>query len=518
MASSNPRRNGGIAVLAGLAIAITPVAIAQASAERPLAPVLGASSPDAIDGRYIVVLHAATSAGTVATTADSVRRSGGTVHFTYDTAIRGLAATLSPAAVASLRSNPAVDYLEVDQTVQLDATQTPATWGLDRTDQRNLPLSNSYTYAQTGAGITAYIIDTGILANHVDFSGRVSGGYSAISGGTSDCNGHGTHVAGTVGGETYGIAKDVALVPVRVLDCGGSGSTSGVIAGVNWVTNNSPGPSVANMSLGGGISSTLDTAVRNSINSGVTYALAAGNDYGANACNSSPARVAEGITVGSSTRTDTVSDFSNQGPCLDIFGPGSSITSAWYTSSTSTNTISGTSMATPHVAGVAALYLQVFPSSSPQQVRDALVNTSTPSKLTGVQSGTANRLLHYPQTFGGAPPTSPPPTTSPPPGGCALPESYAGTLSGPNDTDYHPGGTYFQAVAGTHLGCLRGPTGTDFDLYLQRWNGFGWTNVASGIGPTSVENVTYSGSAAYYRWRVVSYAGAGSYTGGFDRP
>ena len=378
-------------------------------------------------------------------------------------------------------------------------------------------MTNSYTYNETGAGITAYIIDTGILASHVDFSGRVGSGYSAVGGGTTDCNGHGTHVAGTVGGETYGIAKDVALIPVRVLNCSGSGSTSGVIAGVNWVTNNSPGPSVANMSLGGGISSSLDTAVRNSINSGVPYGLAAGNDYGANACNSSPARVAEGITVGSSTRTDTVSDFSNQGPCLDIFAPGSSITSDWYTSSTSTNTISGTSMATPHVVGVAALYMQAFPGSTSQQVRDALVNVSTSNKLTGVQSGTVNRLLHYPQTFSGPPPTTPP-TTSPPPVGCQLPESFSGTLSGPNDTDYHPGGSYFQAPAGTHLGCLRGPSGTDFDLYLQRWNGFSWSNVASGTGPTSEENVSYTGSSGYYRWRVVSYSGAGSYTGGFDRP
>ncbi|MDQ3114749.1 MAG: S8 family peptidase, partial [Actinomycetota bacterium] len=363
MASPNTRRNRGIAVLAGLALAITPVAIAHASADRELAPVVGVGAADVIAGRYIVVLDDDTTARTAATTADTARSAGGTVHHTYGTAIRGFSATLPAGALASLRSNVAVDYIEADQRVTLDATQSPVTWGLDRIDQRNLPLSNSYTYTQNGAGITAYIIDTGIRADHADLSGRVGTGYSAIAGGTNDCNGHGTHVAGTVGSETYGVAKDVGLVPVRVLDCNGSGSNSGVIAGVDWVTSNSPGPSVANMSLGGGISSALDTAVRNSVNSGVPYALAAGNSS-TNACNTSPARVAEGITVGSTTRTDSVSSFSNQGTCLDIFAPGSDITSTWHTSSTATNTISGTSMAAPHVAGVAALYLQAFPGST----------------------------------------------------------------------------------------------------------------------------------------------------------
>ena len=520
MASPSTRRSRGIAVLAGLALAITPVAIAHASADRELAPVVGVGTADVIAGRYIVVLDDDTTTRMAATAAETARSAGGIVHHTYGTAIRGFSATLPAGALASLRSNVAVDYIEADQRVTLDATQSPVTWGLDRIDQRNLPLSNSYTYTQTGAGITAYIIDTGIRADHADLSGRVGTGYSAIAGGTNDCNGHGTHVAGTVGSETYGVAKDVALVPVRVLDCNGSGSNSGVIAGVDWVTSNSPGPSVANMSLGGGISSALDTAVRNSVNSGVPYALAAGNSS-ANACNTSPARVAEGITVGSTTRTDSVSSFSNQGTCLDIFAPGSDITSTWHTSSTATNTISGTSMAAPHVAGVAALYLQAFPGSTSQQVRDGIVNASTSGVLTGVTTGSPNRLL-FTQNWGGTPPTTPPPTTppptTPPPGGCTLPEPYSGSLTGRNDFDYHPGGTYFQANAGTHMGCLRGPAGTDFDLYLQRWNGFSWANVASGIGSTSTENVTYSGTAAYYRWRVVSYSGAGSYTGGLKRP
>src|SRR5262249_51466616 len=245
------------------------------------------------------------------------------------------------------------------------ATQSNATWGIDRIDQRNLPLSGTYTYNFTGAGVHAYIIDTGIRATHQNFGGRVSSqGFTAINdgNGTNDCNGHGTHVSGTVGSSTYGVAKGVTLHAVRVLSCSGSGSTSGVIAGVDWVTQNRILPAVANMSLGGGVSTALDTAVNNSINSGVTYAIAAGDT---NPCTLSPARVAAALTVGATTMTDARSSFSNFGTCVDLFAPGSSITSTWNTSDTATNTISGTSMATPHVTGVAALYLQQFGNQSP---------------------------------------------------------------------------------------------------------------------------------------------------------
>jgi subtilisin family serine protease len=336
----------------------------------------------------------------------TARDEGGRIRFTYDTALPGFAATLPPRAVEALRSNPNVAYIEADQRLELTATQSNPTWGLDRVDQRNLPLSSSYTYNATGSGVTAYIIDTGIRSSHSDFGGRVAGGYTAISDGqgTNDCNGHGTHVAGTVGGTTYGVAKSVTLKPVRVLDCGGSGTNSGVIAGVDWVTGNKSGPAVANMSLGGGVSSALDTAVQSSINAGVSYAVAAGNDNGANACNGSPSRVGPALTVGSTTSSDARSSFSNIGSCLDLFAPGSSITSAWYTSNTATNTISGTSMATPHVAGVAALYLDDNPSASPSTVSSAIVNGATSNVITNVGTGSPNRLLHSLVSGGSTPP------------------------------------------------------------------------------------------------------------------
>jgi len=278
--------------------------------------------------------------------------------------------------------------------ITIDATQSPANWGLDRIDQRALPLSNSYTYNYTGAGVTAYIIDTGILFGHTEFGGRAVSGWDFVNNDAdaSDCNGHGTHVAGTVGGSTYGVAKGVSLVAVRVLDCAGSGTTAGVIAGINWVTNqHTTGKAVANMSLGGAASTTLDTAVKASIADGVVYAVAAGNNN-RDACKFSPARVPEAITVGATTNTDTRASYSNYGACLDLFAPGSSITSAWYTSTTALNTISGTSMATPHAAGVAALYLQGH-TATPAQVRDALVAASTLGVVINEGLNSPDRLL-----------------------------------------------------------------------------------------------------------------------------
>ncbi len=352
-----------------------------------------------IPDQYIVVFHdwATGDKGehsVAAELAESVAGVyGARVEKVYKHAINGFAARMTKEAALALSDDPRVDFVEEDGVVKLDATQTGATWGLDRIDQRNRPLSGTYTYNWTGSGVRAYIIDTGIRSTHTQFGGRASNVYDAFGGSGADCNGHGTHVAGTVGASTYGVAKSAMLRGVRVLDCNGSGSNSGVIAGIDWVRANHIAPAVANMSLGGGASSATDTAVNNLHNAGVTVVVAAGNSN-VDACGSSPARAANAITVGSTTSTDARSSFSNYGTCVDIFAPGSSITSAWSTSDTATNTISGTSMASPHVCGAAALYKQANPSASPATIRNALVNNSTANLITNAGTGSPNRLLY----------------------------------------------------------------------------------------------------------------------------
>ncbi|HSB08265.1 MAG TPA: S8 family peptidase [Blastocatellia bacterium] len=357
---------------------------------------------DSIPGRYIVVLDvdAAGKSGDLFTaarmTSNLAAEYGGVPDNIYAFAINGFSAEMSEEQAMRLSSDPRVKYVEEDSLMSANVSQSNPPWGLDRIGQRDLPLNQVYSYTTTGAGVNVYIIDTGIRRTHTQFGGRAFVGFDAVGDGqnTNDCNGHGTHVSGTVGGSTYGVAKGVRLFAVRVLNCSGSGTNSGVIAGVDWVTANHISPAVANMSLGGGASTALDTAVQNSIASGVTYAVAAGNSN-TNASNSSPARVPEAITVGSSTINDARSSFSNFGSVVDIFAPGSSILSSWNTSDTATATLSGTSMATPHVAGVAARFLQSNPGASPASVRNEIVNQATLNHLSGIPSGTANRLLFW---------------------------------------------------------------------------------------------------------------------------
>lgn len=376
-----------------------------------------------VPGQYIVVLRGPT------TSFDTVNDEGneidvdveadrlafkhkGQVDRTWRHALKGMVMLMSPVEAEALAKDPNVALVEEDGVIELDTTQSPATWGLDRIDQHDLPLNNSYVYNTLGSGVTAYVIDTGIRITHSEFGGRASGGFTAINdgNGTNDCNGHGTHVAGTIGGATWGVAKAVALKAVRVLDCSGSGTTSGVISGVDWVTANRTLPAVANMSLGGGASSALDTAVTNSINSGITYAIAAGNSN-VSACTTSPARVTSALTVGATSTSDARASFSNFGTCLDLFAPGVSITSAWNTSNTATNTISGTSMATPHVAGAAALYLSIQPGKTPTDVATALTGNSTANKVTNPGTGSPNRLL-YTGFIASGPPDTTLPTVS----------------------------------------------------------------------------------------------------------
>jgi subtilisin family serine protease len=363
-----------------------------------------------IEGKYIVVFKedalqpgarggAADAPGLAVAveraTVDLASRFDLKVERVYQHALAGFATEASPESIRKVMQDPRVDYVEEDGMVFLNPTQTSAPWGLDRIDQRDRPLNGSYIYNYTATNVRVYVIDSGIRASHTDFGGRVLSGATAISDGrgTDDCNGHGTHVAGTVGGATCGVAKGVRLVPVRVFGCTGGSANSTIISGIDWVRANRVLPAVANMSLGGGASSATDTATNNLINSGVTVVVAAGNDN-ANACNYSPARVSNAITVGSTTSTDVRSSFSNWGSCVNIFAPGSSIRSAWHTSNTATNTINGTSMASPHVAGAAALYLAQYPSASPATVRSAIYNNSTTGRLTSLNTGSPNRLLY----------------------------------------------------------------------------------------------------------------------------
>ena len=405
-------------LLLPLAVACSENASTSRLIEPGAARATVAAAGTAIPDQYIVVFRP-----DVTNVSDLARQlaaaQGATVQFIYQSALKGFAARMSTSAADAIARNPNVSYVEQDQVVNAIASETLANgqpWGIDRIDARS-GLDATYNYSLTGAGVTAYIIDTGIRTTHSEFGGRATSGYDAVDGGTADdCNGHGTHVSGTVGGATYGVAKSVSLVAVRVLDCNGSGSVSGVVAGIDWVTANHHGPSVANMSLGGGASTSLDDAVRNSINSGVAYAIAAGNGNFAgiaqDACNYSPARVTEAMTVGATSTSDTKASWSNYGDCVDWFAPGVSILSAWNTSDVATNTISGTSMATPHTTGVAALYLQANPSATPQQVRDGLFNATTKGVVAS-SSTTNNDLLYSPPGgFGGSTTTNNPPTAS----------------------------------------------------------------------------------------------------------
>lgn len=493
--------SGAFRTATGIALAVLALASCQSNEESlaPSAPGEGASlaasavQAERVAGSYIVVFKPDV-ADVPGLAQRLARESGGSLRFTYTAALKGFAAHLPDQALEGLRRNPHVALIEQDGVVEADDAQSsPPSWGLSRIDQRSLPMDTYYTYAAaSGAGVNVYILDTGIRSTHRDFGGRVVAAFTAIGdgNGSEDCRGHGTHVAGIVGGTKFGVAKSVRLYSVRVLDCTGSGTYSSIIAGIDWVTKNRLLPAVANMSLSGSSSSTMNTAVQNSIASGVVYTAAAGNSA-TDACSRSPANVPQVLTVAASNWTDAQSSFSNYGTCVDLYAPGEGITSAFFVNDSASAVYAGTSQAAPHVAGVAALYLSLHPAATPAEVASAIVGSSTANAISGSGAGTPNRLLYS----GFMTETIQPPadTVTPPADTVPAPTSP----EPPTTSDQAPVATF------TANGCPRGKctfdasgSSDDQGIVSYSWN-FGDGSASSSASAGVKVSHAYSAAASY---------------------
>ena len=416
---------------------------------------------------------------------------GSQILSVYTSAINGFAAMLNASALERLAKDPNVESIEQDRIVVLQGDQVDPPWGLDRVDQRSGTRNSRYSYTNTGTGVTAYVIDTGVMASHIDFGGRVGAGYTVYDDGrgTTDCNGHGTHVAGTIGGSTYGIAKAVSLIPVRVLSCSGSGSISGVIAGINWaISDHASGtPAVANMSLGGLYSASLNSAVANATEDGIVFAVAAGNNNRL-ACSYSPASEPTAITVGAIGGSDDRASFTNYGSCVDLFAPGVSIMSATIASSSASRMLSGTSMASPHVAGAAALLLQSDPTATPAQIAALIVNSATPDAITGLAAGSPNLVLYTGAAF-----------VSPNPVAPSVPTLLTAV-----------GGVTQASLAWNAPTQSGGADVTDYVVEYSSNSGSTWTVFADGVSTSTAATVTGLVNGTTYQFRVKAVSSGGT--------
>lgn len=457
-------------------------------------------SRTAIPNRYIVLFDDAALSSKLAparevsaVTSDVAKQYGARPERVYSTAMKGFAAEMSAKQAIAMSRDPRVRMVEEDGLVSISATQPNATWGIDRIDQRQLPLNNTYNYESASSNVNVYVIDTGIRPSHVEFGGRATIDYDAVMDGQNgvDCNGHGTHVAATVGGNTVGVARGVRLHGVRALPCGGTGPVSNVLAAVDWVAANYVSPAVVNMSVGGEVSQLLDFVIDQAISGGLPFVIAAGNATD-NACNMSPGRVPAAITVGATGPTDNFLYFSNYGSCVDVFAPGETINSAWYTGDQIYKEKSGTSMATPHVTGLAAIYLSTHPNATPAEIANVIISRATPGVINGLPDTATPNLMAY----------SDPPVES-----CSGTE-YESALAFQEHT-YLPGMDGFDGPAGNYSSALNILDSMATRVTLERKTGTIWNAVASS---NDEDILNYTGQSGRYRWKVESLKGGSPYT------